>query len=226
MEVKATMTERSFNLVVPLAHEANDIFSQKHPSTATGLTRFTNQDYLSPVVKTKTTGIGVPNWSGEEPLCSRKRLFCRLGMPYGRPGGRSRKARRCSIGTPTSVSVAHPIGVGLAVTNRNWSNIMADNTRGATAPELETRNHQFARANADGKLLFAINDGVPLIDALEMAQCYLISAKEITAQTAMNFAQSDGSDSLYGAHYLCVLACAVLSSVVSAATNERNGMRP
>jgi RNA-directed DNA polymerase len=26
MEVKATMTERSFNLVVPLAHEANDLF--------------------------------------------------------------------------------------------------------------------------------------------------------------------------------------------------------
>ncbi len=53
------------------------------------------------------------------------RLFRCLGASsYGRPGGGSRKARRCSIGLSTSVRSAHPFESALAVHNRNWSNIM------------------------------------------------------------------------------------------------------
>ena len=70
----------------------------------------------SAVAVNPATGIGVP-W---EAAISRNvfalRLFCRLGSSsFGRPGGRSRKARRSFPGTPTPVRSALPIGVGMAV---------------------------------------------------------------------------------------------------------------
>jgi len=86
------------------------------------------QAHHSRVAATTATGIGVPS----EAAISRSftlRLFYRLGVSSnGRPGGRGRKARRCFSGTPTPVSVAHPIGVGSAVQNRNWSTTMTPST--------------------------------------------------------------------------------------------------
>lgn len=76
----------------------------------------------------QTTAVGgeSPNWSGEKPHSVCHAAFLSPGVSsYGRPGGGSRKARRCSIGLSTSVSVAHPFESGTAVTNRNWSKIMA-----------------------------------------------------------------------------------------------------
>ena len=82
-------------------------------------------DYRSPVVDTKTTGICSPDGAAISRGQYATRLFCRLGVSSnGRPGGRSRKARRCSTGLQTSVSVAHPFCSGSAVTNRNWSTAM------------------------------------------------------------------------------------------------------
>ena len=54
-------------------------------------------------------GIGVPSGAAKSRKQHASGFFCRLGASsYGRPGGRIRKARRCSIGTPTPVTVAHP----------------------------------------------------------------------------------------------------------------------
>lgn len=108
------MTERIFN---------SDQFSEL---TAEVLTRCFDTDYLSCVAETKASGIAVLNGAAMSRKHQAVRLFCRLGVPSnGRPGGRSRKARRCSTGTATPVSVAHPIAVGRAVIYRNWSNTMA-----------------------------------------------------------------------------------------------------
>ncbi len=89
----------------------------------------TRKAHHSRVTEKDVTGIGVLNGAAISRTAFALRLFCRLGAPsFGQPGGRGRKARRCSIGTPTPVRSAHPIGVGLAVHNRNWSNIMRQST--------------------------------------------------------------------------------------------------
>ena len=81
--------------------------------------------YAGPAVPHGAAGIGSPR-SGQRPHTSLSAAFLRLGAQFtgGRAGG-GRKARRCSTGTPTLVRSAHPIGVGMAVTYRNWSNDMA-----------------------------------------------------------------------------------------------------
>ncbi len=94
---------------------------------------------------------------------------------------------------------------------------MAETTQGASAPKLTTARHAFERANAAGALLFDVIPGVPLVDALEMAGSYLAAAVRITEQTAGNADDGAGSDSMYGAHYLCELAHAVLQSAIRAA---------
>lgn len=83
----------------------------------------------SRVAETTATGISLLNWSGDEPHSVCLAAFLRLGVPFnGRPGGRGRETRRCSNGKANSRSVAHPISLGLAVKNRNWSNTMCKNT--------------------------------------------------------------------------------------------------
>jgi hypothetical protein len=39
------------------------------------------QAYAWIAAETKAAGIGLLKWSGKEPLCNYKRLFCRLGGP-------------------------------------------------------------------------------------------------------------------------------------------------
>jgi hypothetical protein len=77
-----------------------------------------------------------PYRSGQGPHVS-SAAFSRLGAQFmGVRAGGGRKARRCSIGLSTPVSVAHPCERGLAVQNRNWSIIMANNatTSASSAP--------------------------------------------------------------------------------------------
>ena len=75
--------------------------------------------YNAPVLQKTGHGISVSNGAAKSRYTQCKRLFSCLGGPvYGRPGEWSRKAHRCSIGTLTLALVAHPISVGLAVSNR------------------------------------------------------------------------------------------------------------
>lgn len=93
---------------------------------------------------------------------------------------------------------------------------MTNTAQGASAPTIETNTHAFCSINPAGQMLFAVNDGVPLVEALEMAQCYLSAARAITAQTA----DSLDSGEAFGAHYLVEMAAAVLDSAVSSAYKE------
>ena len=75
--------------------------------------------YNAPVLQKTGRGISLPNGAAKSRYTQCKRLFSCLGGPvYGRPGEWSRKARRCSIGRLTLALVAHPISLGLAVSNR------------------------------------------------------------------------------------------------------------
>lgn len=92
---------------------------------------------------------------------------------------------------------------------------MAETTARAAAPKTTTR-HDFVRANSAGQLLFAVNEGIPLLDALEMASAYMAAAVSVT-EDAATLASSNAEETMWGAHYLCKLAAAVLSGAVEAA---------
>jgi len=98
---------------------------------------------------------------------------------------------------------------------------MTNTTQGAIAPKT-TANHAFETAGSAGELLFTVNDGIPLVDALESAACYLSAAVSATASAAMH-AEGGGDETLWGAHYLCKLARAVLDSTVKAAYAAERG---
>jgi len=232
MAAKAPMTERSFNLVVPLAHEATAMRTTETAGSAPGwsgavprlnarpgdianLTSTSLRDYLPSVAETKATGIGVPRIAAMSRNVSCSAAFLPSGVaPYGRAGRGSRKARRCDPGTPTPFGSAHPIGVGCAVRQTNWrSHTMSTQAQGASAPQLTTVRHAFERVSANGTLLFEVAPGVPLVDALEMAGAYMASAVRITQEIAI----AEDSDAIFGAHHLCQLAHAVLIAATSAA---------
>lgn len=82
--------------------------------------------YTSCTAETTAGGIGTPVWGGDEPQCVlQAAFFAPVLSSYGRPGGRSRKARGCSIRSSNSRFGRPPLlEQGLAVTNRNWSNEM------------------------------------------------------------------------------------------------------
>ncbi|MBP9805736.1 MAG: hypothetical protein KBE22_12640 [Candidatus Accumulibacter sp.] len=68
-----------------------------------------HQGYASCAAEKEAAGIGTLNEAATSRTAFALRLFVRFGAPsYGRPNGRSRKARRCLIGSSNSRSVALP----------------------------------------------------------------------------------------------------------------------
>jgi len=199
MMVMATMTERTLNLVVPLAHKA----------TAMRLTLSTIQDYRSSVAETKATGIGVLFVSGDKPQCSSNVAFLSSGVPLnGRPDGRSLRARLRLPGTPTPVSAAHPIGVVWAVHKLNRSkptmNTAQSATKRRTAAPLP-----FYSYNADKKPLFTINENVPFEDVLDHAGCFISSLVECS----LSAAEKCDVPEAWAAYYMAQIASALIESM-------------
>jgi hypothetical protein len=91
------------------------------------MSRLANADFFrhhSPALEKDSAGNASPNWSGKEPLCSRKRLFYAYASGFGRLGGEGREALPMLHRSCKPRSVAHPIARGMAVQNRNWSKQM------------------------------------------------------------------------------------------------------
>lgn len=86
------------------------------------------------VAEKEATGIDLLNWSGQKPHSVCHAAFLRLGVSSnGRPGGRSRKARRCSNGKVNSRFGRPPrLTSGSAVQDRNWSTAMTALTLGTS----------------------------------------------------------------------------------------------
>lgn len=116
--------------------------------------------YFPAVAEKEATGISLLKWSGDSRTAFALRLFCRLGASsFGRPGGRGRKARRCSTGKANSRSVALPISLGLAVTYRNWSTTMENAPIGASAPAVFNFNsHEVRIIDRNGEPWFVAVD--------------------------------------------------------------------
>jgi hypothetical protein len=82
-----------------------------------------------------------------------------------------------------------------------------------------TTSLSFYRANAAGDLLFQVRAGVPVINALEVASCYMAAAKD-AAQYAAEAASGDAPDGAWAVFYLVELAHTVLGSVTAAYGKE------
>ena len=77
----------------------------------------------------------------------------------------------------------------------------------------------FVRANAAGDLLFEVRPGVPTINALETASCYMAAARD-TAIQAAEASSGDKPDGAWAVFYLVDLAKTVLDSVMASYTRE------
>lgn len=87
------------------------------------------------------------------------------------------------------------------------------------ATQRKTARHAFTRANAAGDLLFEVRPGVPVIDALLTASCYLASASDITDDLGSS-SSGENPDRIWGAHYLVKMAKAVVDAAISAIEDE------
>ena len=166
-------------------------------------TRAARSGYHAAVAETTATGIDVPSGAAMSRKQYAMRLFCRLGVSSnGRPGGRSRKAHRCSTGTSTPVSVAHPIDVGMAVTYRNWSNTMSNTTQGASARNLLLHHSTV-------ELLVAPEAAPETM--LEQASLYLAQCRDVIYMIGGQHEAT--GDALWGAVTLLELAKGLVDNV-------------
>jgi len=166
-------------------------------------TRAARPGYHADVAETTATGGDSPDGAAMSREQYAMRLFCRLGVSsYGRPGGGSRKARRCSTGLSTSVSVAHPFDSGSAVTNRNWSNTMQNTTQGASVRNLSL-HHSIV------ELLVAPESAPETM--LEQASLYLAQCREVIYLIGREYEAT--GDALWGAVTLLELAKGLVDNI-------------
>lgn len=138
----------------------------------------------------------------------------------GRAGREGRKALPVLRRFANPPGSAHPFGDECADSLNESEHItMATRTQGASAQSY-TAKHPFNRCNHAGHLLFEVRAGVPAIDALETASCFMTSARDIAAEVAGN-AEGENPNHYWGAFYLIEMAKAVLDSAISAMHEER-----
>lgn len=89
---------------------------------------------------------------------------------------------------------------------------MSAQSPSASAPARTTKTRPFHRLSPDAGYLFDVRQGVPLIDALEAASCYLAAARN----AAYAFADIRGGDEDYGVAYLIDMAKAAVDASVEA----------
>ena len=84
----------------------------------------------------------------------------------------------------------------------------------AEAQQPVTSRTPFYRINAAGDLLFEVRSGIPVLDAMEMASCYMASARDVASMAMEN------PSGIAGAYYLIELAKATLDSVIETWVKE------
>lgn len=82
----------------------------------------------------------------------------------------------------------------------------------AQAQDHTTAAYPFFQCNPTGKL-FTVCEGIPSLDALNQAMCFLLAAKDIAADTALKSHERDSG--LWAAPYLIEMATGIIESVVS-----------
>jgi hypothetical protein len=93
---------------------------------------------IRPLPQKTAVGIRIPNGAAKSRSVQDVRLFCACVSSNGRPGGRSRKARRCSIGNANFRFGRPPqFALGLAVQKPQLEHTMTHTpTPGASAPVI------------------------------------------------------------------------------------------
>lgn len=77
----------------------------------------------------------------------------------------------------------------------------------------KTAPHQFFPCTTDQKDLFSVNADIPVLDALELANCFLATAAELLGEDIVN---TSGT----AAFHLIQFGRATLESVITALINE------
>ena len=77
----------------------------------------------------------------------------------------------------------------------------------------KTANHQFFPCTTDQKDLFSVNADIPVLDALELADCFITTAEELLGEDLVN---TSGT----AAFHLIQFGRATLESVITALINE------
>lgn len=99
---------------------------------------------------------------------------------------------------------------------------MSAQSTSASPHARTTKTRPFHSLSPDVGYLFDVRQGVPLIDALEAASCFLAAARN----AAYTFAESRGDED-YGVAYLIDMAkAAVDASVEAAFAEERREVAP
>src|SRR5471032_3434986 len=80
----------------------------------------------------------------------------------------------------------------------------------AQTQEHKTAAHPFFQCNLNGDL-FVVREGVPSVDALNKALCFLGTAREISINTI----EAAGGEAPWAAPYLIEIATGIIQSVVS-----------
>ncbi len=190
------------------------------PGDVENLTPARRSAHHSPVTEKDVTGIGVLLYAAMSRSVFRSAAFLRLVAPsMGGPGGRAaRLAGAYPVRQSRSVPPT-PIGVVVRGSLNELEYASMSNTQPTSASSRATARHPFVRANANGDLLFEVRAGVPAINALELASCYMASARDLAGDCA-SAAEGENPDHLWGAFYLIEMAKAVLDSAISALHDE------
>ena len=96
---------------------------------------------------------------------------------------------------------------------------MADTALGAPSRRLTTPV-AFESCNPAGELLFEVRAGVPAVDALEMASCYMAAARDATERPAVELSENGFNDRVWGAFYLIKMAKAALDAATGVVFDE------
>lgn len=86
--------------------------------------------------------------------------------------------------------------------------------------QTTTAKFPFKRANAAGDLLFEVRAGVPALNALEVASCYMAAARDAAMSLADSGQSQEAPDGTLAIYYLVDLAKVVLDSVLAAHARE------
>lgn len=83
-----------------------------------------------------------------------------------------------------------------------------------------TTSIPFESINPAGEMLFAVRPGVKATDALEVASCYMASARDFAEHLAQELSEGGHNDRVWAAYYLINMAKAVLDSAIGTVFDE------
>jgi hypothetical protein len=97
---------------------------------------------------------------------------------------------------------------------------MSKTAQGAAAPVRKTQLYPFFSCNPARDALFAVREGVPALDALQQASCFLEAARDAAYSSASS---DEPLNAMWATAYLVDVAKAVVDAAIDAMYDEERG---